>query len=215
MRATAFAVLVLALVLTGANAAAQANPVHTHMGHVTDGFRDTPNGAGFLPTAIAEANIAAQHATLGARDLANLQAMKTHSGHVLHALDPTVVTSGPGQGYGVKRATEMSITHLNMAIAAAGPTGNVPTHGLHVTTALRNTSERVTRAIELAQQIQAASTAEAAAPIMTELQTLTEQLVAGADANGDGQIGWQAGEGGLGVAEQHMNFMRRGEGLGQ
>ena len=41
---------------------------------------------------------------------------------------------------------------------------------------------------------------------------LAEQLYAGVDANEDGRVGWQAGEGGLQQAEMHMQLMLKGEG---
>lgn len=42
---------------------------------------------------------------------------------------------------------------------------------------------------------------------------LTLTILNGTDANGDGTIGWQLGEGGLAQAEQHRGFMRVGEGI--
>ena len=51
---------------------------HTHMGHVTSGWKDTPDQQGLLPTAIAETNIAAQHAGFAAGKPTDLAWMKTH-----------------------------------------------------------------------------------------------------------------------------------------
>jgi hypothetical protein len=48
------------------------------------------------------------------------------------------------------------------------------------------------------------------------LARLTEEgmgLVRGRDIDGDGLVGWQAGEGGLRQAHQHLTLMKRGEGL--
>ncbi len=56
---------------------------------------DTPMGAGLLPTAIAAARIAATHAGLAARQPTNLEYMKTHAGHVLNAIDPTLSKDSP------------------------------------------------------------------------------------------------------------------------
>jgi hypothetical protein len=42
---------------------------------------------------------------------------------------------------------------------------------------------------------------------------VTAQLISGEDADGDGQVSWREGEGGLEQAEQHMGFLLRGEGL--
>jgi hypothetical protein len=203
----------LATALYATSAMAQGNPVHTHIGHVRTAFGAAPNGQGLLPTAMAEAATAAQHAQLAARDPANLDAMKTHAGHVLHALDPTVVAQGPGQGFGVKRAADAIATHIGMAASAAGASANVTTHANHVGASARGVVARTDEAIAVARSIQAATTAAQAAPLVQQLVTLTQQLTAGRDANGDGQIGWQEAEGGLQQTQQHMNLMATGEGL--
>src|ERR1700712_2415493 len=41
--------------------------VGTHLGHIMNSFNDTPNKMGLLPTAMAEARTAANHALLGQR----------------------------------------------------------------------------------------------------------------------------------------------------
>ncbi len=193
-------------------ALAQGNPAHTHMGHVMTGFRDTPDQQGLLPTAVAEAKVAAQHAALAARGLDNLNAMKTHAGHVLHAVDPTVETSGPGLGYGVKKAASGVVAHIGLAAKSEGASENVKLHATHVSTAATNVVERCDKIIALVARIRAAGSAADAAPLVTELAALADQLTAGVDANGDGRIGWQAGEGGLQHAQQHMELMQKGEG---
>ncbi|MBI4520471.1 MAG: hypothetical protein HY701_06515 [Gemmatimonadetes bacterium] len=218
MRMTAGAT-VFALALGGlfaastASAQQAANPAHTHIGHVLTSFRDTPNQQGLLPTALTEARTAAQHAGLANRDPANLNAMKLHAGHVLHALDPSQIEQGPGAGYGLKKAAQAVAQHITLASNAEGASQNVKTHANHVATSANNTVARADKAIELVKQIQAATEAGAAATALKELVTVTEQLVAGLDANSDGQVGWQEGEGGLAAAEQHMNLMKQGEGL--
>src|SRR5690349_18204789 len=49
-----------------------AGAVGTHIGHVINGFSDTPNGDGLLTVAIAEAKVAIQHAGLAGRQPNNL-----------------------------------------------------------------------------------------------------------------------------------------------
>ena len=49
-----------------------AGAVGTHIGHVVNGFGDTPGGAALINVAMADARVAAQHATLAARNPANL-----------------------------------------------------------------------------------------------------------------------------------------------
>ena len=58
-----------------------------------------------------------------------------------------------------------------------------------------------------------ATSADEAAGLVAELNTLAQALLSGVDANGDGRTGWQEGEGGLEVAETHGNLMKNAEGL--
>ena len=88
-----------------------AGAVGTHIGHVVNGFGDTQGGQALLTVAMTEARTAAQHATLAARNTADLNYMKTHAGHVLNALDPTIVPMGPGLGYGLKRGNGCGDAH--------------------------------------------------------------------------------------------------------
>ena len=48
---------------------------------------------------------------------------------------------------------------------------------------------------------------------MAELTAQINNISNGIDANKDGSIGWQTGEGGLAQANQHMMLMMKGEGL--
>jgi hypothetical protein len=185
--------------------------VGTHLGHVVNAFGDTPNGGGLLPTALAEARVAAQHAALAARNPGSLDAMKLHAGHVIHALDPSVVPMGPGAGYGVKKAATAVASHVELAARAEGASQNVTTHATHIATSARNTAQRVDQIVALAKQVQSSTDAMAAAALLSQISSLSEQLVAGSDANGDGRIGWQEGEGGLQHVEEHVNLLLRGE----
>ena len=63
---------------------ADKNMAHVHIGHVLTGWNDTPDKMGLLPTAIAEANVAAQHAGFALSKTDDLAWMKTHIGHILH-----------------------------------------------------------------------------------------------------------------------------------
>lgn len=202
------------IVAAAAPVAAQHSPAHAHMGHVADAFSNTPSGAGLLPTAQAEAEVARQHAMLALRNTEDLDAMKRHAGHVLHAIDPTRIEQGPGAGYGVVRAASGIVQHIEMAGAHETASENVATHATHVASSARNAVSRAEQIAGLADRVMAASSAADAAPLMEEIAELTERLVAGHDANGDGRIGWQEGEGGLEQAELHINLMKRGEGMG-
>jgi hypothetical protein len=186
---------------------------HAHMGHVLTAWQDTPDQMGLLPTAQAEAQVAAQHAGFAASRPDDLGWMKLHVGHVLHAVDPSVEPAGPGLGYGVHRAAQGVAQHVRFAADSDDASDNVKLHANHVETSAGNVVVWSERIVELGQQVQAASSAEEAAPLVVEIQTLTEAIVAGTDANGDGTVSWQQNEGGLAQAAQHMQFMREGEGM--
>jgi hypothetical protein len=193
------------------NAQLPAGLVGTHIGHLGTTFPDTPEKWGLLPTAVAEATIAQQHAAFAARTPADLASMQRHAAHVLHALDPSVEKQGPGRGFGVKRAANNAATHIEMAAKEPTASANVKTHAVHVATASRAVAARVDLAVALAQKIRAAGTAAEAAGLVSQLVSLCDQLVAGVDANADGRIGWDAQEGGLQQAQQHLQLMVNGE----
>jgi hypothetical protein len=180
-----------------------------HVGHVMNSFADTPKGEGLLAVAENDAGVAAQHAQLAARQPTNLDMMKLHAGHVLNALDPTIVPMGPGSGYGVKKAATGVATHIELAAKAQGASPNVQMHSTHVATAARNTITRVDQLIAIAKQVQAATDAAAAAALVNQMIPLAQQLMAGADTNNDGRVGWE--EGGLQTAEEHVRLLVAGE----
>lgn len=184
-----------------------AGPVGTHIGHVVNSFNGTPGNVGLLTVALAEARIAATHAQLATRQPTNLDYMKTHAGHVLHALDPSLISAGPGQNYGVKKAAEGVATHIELAAAVPGASGNVQLHARHIATCARNTIQRADALIALAQQVMTSTSAADASALVGRMAALADQLVKGADANGDGRITVDPGEGGLGAADDHAKLM--------
>lgn len=183
------------------------NAAHAHMGHVADGFRGTPDGMGLLPTAVAEIEVAVQHAGFAARDPMDLGGVQRHMPHVIHALDPSVVENGPGAGYGVKAAASGAVRHIEMAGGADGASENVQRHAPHVAAGAGNAAEWVDAAVALAQEIQDVSDAETAAQLLDELVETLDAIQNGRD--GSGMDGW-----GLAQATQHMGFMKSGEGIG-
>ncbi len=186
-----------------------AGAVGTHIGHVVNGFMDTPGGAALISIAMADARVAAQHATLAARNTASLDAMKLHAGHVINALDPTIVTAGPGSGYGMKKAATGMATHIDLAAKAPGASANVIMHAKHISTCSNNAVARADQLIALAKQVQAATEPAAAAALINQMIPLAQQLTAGVDTNGDGRITWE--EGGLQQADEHVSLMLSAE----
>ena len=197
---------------TGLSAQGMA-PMSPHIGHVMTSYKDVPDQKGFLEIANLEADVAIQHAKLGMADLTSLDKMKLHAGHVLNALDPSLMPKGPGKGYGLKKAADNIAAHITMAGQAADAPQAVKTHSVHVAQAAKNTSTRAEEMIEIAQKIENAKTAAEAKPLFEQLNALAQQLKPGVDANKDGTIDWKQGEGGLDVVKQHMDLMMKGMGM--
>lgn len=195
----------------GVALAGQGATAQTHIGHVLDSFNGTPMNMGLLPAAMAEAKTAAQHAGLAAKAAA-LSMIQTHAGHVINAIDPTIVAQGPGAGYGVKKAAQGVAQHAGLAAMAADANAMVKTHSMHVTTAATNVVAMADDIVAIAQKIRASTSLEEAQKLAAEMQTKAEQLTTGVDADGNGQISWNKPEGGLNQAQQHMGFMKMAAG---
>lgn len=191
----------------------QANESHAHIGHVMTMWGDTPDQKGFLPVALQEAKVAEARAGLAASDLSDLDSMQLHSRHVLHALDPSVETSGPGAGYGVLKAAEGTKSHIGFAAASEGASEDVKLHATHVSAAADAVIQRTEDIKLLIADILAASDDKTAAPMVQKMQVGVMTLTTGVDLNGDGNVGWADGEGGLAVAKTHMGFIMDAEGL--
>jgi hypothetical protein len=189
----------------------EAIAAHLHLGHVLTNWRDTPQNVGFLIAAVSDAGVASVHAKLA--EGGSLSAMQLHAGHVLHALDPTVEPKGPGSGYGVKKAVAGARQHLDIAVGSEGVTANIKTHAAHVSAALANVAQWTDESIALATEIRGATVEAHAASALSRLIALTTAIGEGVDGDKDGQVGWQAGDGGLQQAQAHMRLMMKGEGL--
>jgi len=190
-----------------------AGIVGIEIGYVAVSYLDTPGKAGLIAMAQTEAKVAAQHAGFMAKALDNLQTLQMHSGHVMHAIDPTSMpeATAPGKNYGLKRALDGIVAYTDVAAKEVGASANVKAHSVHIITAAKNTALRADQALALAKKIRTASTVAAAAALAGQLQSLCDQLVAGSDLNHDGRIVWGDGEGGLQQIQDHMALLLAGE----
>ena len=187
------------------------NIVKVHLANITTTFQDAPNLQGLLPTALAEARIAAQHAALAAKAGDNLDAMKLHAGHVMHAVDPRAETRGPGLGFGVRKAAAGLVEHIQLASKSPTVSLNLLTFAPRIIASGNTTVKRSDEILVIARRIRAATTAAEAAPDVARLQLLAQQLTTGLDLNQDGLIGWQTGEGGLEQVQAQLQAMLEGE----
>lgn len=188
-----------------------AGLVGTHIGHVATSYVDTPEKSGLLVMAFAEASVASQHALLATRTPTDLAAMKMHAGHVLHALDPALQATGPGKGFGLRKASGGVAQHIELAAKEPTASGGVKIHATHIAAAARGTLTRLDQAVALVKQIQDATEAKAAASLLQQLVSVCNQLTNGADTNADGRVDWGNGEGGLQQADEHLKLLLAGE----
>src|SRR5918993_1330191 len=206
------------------------NPAHTHIAHVMTSWKDTPGMKGLLPTAIADAQVAmeqVERADLEGR----INDFWLYGGYVLNALDPGAETDAllkktyarlpttyvkidvPGSGYGIKRAIAGALQHVQLAAKSEGASDNVKTHATHVTASLENIAKWTDEAIATARKLLEAKDVGSGQVLVDDLTAQIGQIAIGTDANGDGQTGWETGEGGLRQANSHMRLMMKGEGL--
>jgi internalin A len=233
----AFGAAVAAVLLGAAALVAQqpapANPAQVHIGHVMSSWSDTPGKVGLLPAALADAQTAEEQAHK--TDLeGRINDFILYSGYTLNALEPTPENKAliqqaytrlptgadprlkveiPGSGYGLKKAVAGALQHVQLAAKAEGASDNVKTHAAHVSASLENVVQWTDRAIEACKKILVAKNVAEGQPLVTELEELTVHINEGFDANKDGQIGYQTGEGGLAQAVAHMRLMMKGEGM--
>lgn len=192
--------------------AQEASPARVHVGHVGESFPGVPDGMGLLAAARVEAEVAARHAGLAAAGPSDLASVRRHAAHVMHALDPGRTDGGPGRGYGLVRAAEGVVRHIELASGSEGASDGVKTHAVHVAASARNTLERARRMIAILDLIAETEEGVDPAELADELGELAARLIPGFDADGDGTTGWQEGEGGLRQAEIHLGLLKRGEG---
>lgn len=207
-----------------------ATAAHAHIGHVMTAWKDAPGMKGLLPAAIGDAQVAmeqVERADLEGR----INDFWLHGGYVLNALDPGPETDArlktayarlpttyvkidvPGSGYGIKRAVAGALQHVQLAAKSDGASDNVKTHAAHVTASLENVAKWTDEAIATTRKLLEAKDVGSGQVLVDELTALVGQIAVGTDANGDGQTGWQTGEGGLRQANTHMRLMMKGEGL--
>lgn len=194
-----------------ASEAPERTPAQVHIGHVMEAINGTPGGVGLLAILSEEAEIAARHAQLALSDPSNLESIQRHIHHVRHAIDPSTEAKGPGKGYGVLKAAEGVETHILLATKSRGATDNIKTHATHVAASASNVVTWSKMILAECDKALAASSPEDAAAAAGKIDELMRQILEGTDANGDGKVSWQKGEGGIAQVRQHMDLLVAGE----
>lgn len=177
---------------------------HTHVGHATTGWHDTPDKEGLLQTAAEEARIAAQHAEFAVESTPNLDAMKMHTVHVRHALDPKAEANGPGLGYGMIHALGGARNHMSFAEGSDDASPNIKNSAGKWRAGANSILERATLILELSDEIMRSTSVEDVSALTEEIRLLAWQNVNGHDANSDGVVGTDENEWGINQLESEL-----------
>ncbi len=184
-----------------------------HLGHITTAFGDTPGGMGLIHAGVAEAAIAPHYVRLAGRDSLSLVGMSRPMASVIHAIDPSQASGGPGLGYGVKRAAAAVGTHAALAASVPGLSPQAQFHIAYVERAAAGSARRADEAIALARQVQRAPNAAAGRRLLRELAQAVRGMAYGEDRDTDGRIGYADDEVGLAQGMYHLQLLYRIEGL--
>jgi hypothetical protein len=201
------------LAMSSEVAGQQTGEALTHFNHVATGFTGAPGGRGLVVTTAIEVNTAMMYSNFAAGSPTDLDAMKANVRNVLHALVPEQGGKGPGLGFGVKRAAEAVVTHIELAVKAPGASEVLLKLGPAVAQAGRAVSARAQAMADLGTRVLATQTAAQAAPLVGELRALALQLDLGRDANGNGQIEVNAIEPGMNQLEAQVYSIFEGDKL--
>ena len=186
-----------------------------HLGHVTEGFADTPLGMSLLKTAMIEGEIAAAWVRVAGVDTLNLARMHRAMQNVLHAIDPVEVPSGAGMGFGFRRASEAVGMHTELAMTAVTDSlaPALAFHGPFVTRAAQAARARADDAVALARQVQATQDVGSALRLVDRLAETVRVMMYGEDQDRDGRVGQTENEVGLAQAVYHLSLVYRVSGI--
>jgi len=180
-----------------------------HLGHILTGWHDTPGEVGLITTLEEELDIAIAHAAYAVTDLEDLDNIRFHTDHVRHAVNPASVRSGqgPGLGYGLVRAAQGVRDHLGYAAGTADASESMTLHAQHVDAATGNVLFWAGKILDRGGLIIGGASPIVSSFFAEEIVEHLEWIKNGRDANGDGVISWEEGEGGLAQMKAHLSYI--------
>ena len=181
----------------------------THLGHALGDWKDTPGQRGLLVVAREQADTALRES---AAAVAAPQAAqrRVHLAQLATTLDPESDPAARAGGYGLVRALQEAVEHIDYAATSTDASGNLVEAGADIGAAAGPLIDSLRRANTLARSAEGAGDAELAA-IASRLDSGLHQLIDGADFNRDGRIGLRDDEAGLAQIEQRLAQATAGE----
>lgn len=180
---------------------------HTHIGHAVTAWHDTPEQDGLLITAAREAVIGYDHAGFALEATATPDQLREHVRHVMHAYAPELTTPGPGLGYGVCKALNGALNHLEFTAESEDVTANVRNAVNEIIANSQALREKCALVPELAAEIRAMKSPVDALVLTEELRRFTGEIMSGIDLNGNGVAGDDAAEYGIATIRRDIDMM--------
>lgn len=188
---------------------AEPKEYQVHIGHILTAWNDTPGEVGLATILEQEAMIAKEHAGFAASDLEDHANIILHTRHVRHAVDPSAERSGegPGMGYGIVKAADGIIQHMELARDAADASDSAKVHAEHVIASARNIQFWAGKTVAKAGQVVGGASPIWSSYYAEQIVERIDWILNGTDANGDGNITWEDGEGGLAQIRAHLSYI--------
>ena len=201
-------VAVSCLLLTGtANSVMASNISQSHMKHVYEAWRTTPNKEGFISTAFKEAQIAKAYSTIMVTASSHEEIL-SHARRVRHALSGD--GNGPGLGFGFIPAAQGTIQHISFAAQSIDTTQNIAQQANYIVEYTKNAISHAQQAEKLINAILATKSYESSLLLAKKLDDSINAIYTGS-ANKNTAL-FVKGTG-LYKALEHLTIMRLNEGL--
>lgn len=155
--------------------------------------------------------LAQRHVKAALRET-DLAAMKAEVLAVVSALDPSRAPRGPAVGGGARPAMAAAVEQL-LALQAARRDDEEGLRATAASVAAQTALMRTDEALGEARDALAARSTSEAIPVLVRLDNLLDRIMAGQDLDGDGEVSWNQGEGGLQQAWSFARQMAIAEGL--
>jgi hypothetical protein len=202
IRVTRVVALAYAAALAGCAHAAEPPASHAHLGHALSAWTHTPGQRGLLVVAREQADVALREAAAAAASRDPAQA-RQQLARAAMALDPEVGAKPQPGAFGLVRALEESIEHVESAGASSDASTNLASAAAEIAAGAAPLLDSLRRAAALAHGADQVPDADLAA-VAQRLNRGLRQLVDGDDYNGDGRIALRDGEGGLAQIEKRL-----------
>ena len=169
---------------------------HTHIGHTLTAWVTTPGEQGLYVVAEKEAR-ALQRVLSAVSPSSSLPQVQAAANDALEVIEPSQPGSSPGLGYGLRRAFDEALSHLEFAAQSDDASANFRNSMPRVAEKARAISERIELVQLLAEDVLRASSSASAAPLVTEMQTVSKEITFGAEVDGRPPVGSSSEEAGL------------------